>query len=63
MEDNSHLMWVVMIFVHHHQRPVPIWAKHWVCRDQHVTLSILDVADSREQLVVSVLRLHPFLRN
>ena len=63
MEDNSHLMCVVMIFVHNHQRPLPIGTKHWIRGHQHVSLSILDVADSREQLVVSVFRLHPFLRN
>src|SRR5205823_5121124 len=56
-------MRVVMVSVHCQQRPLAIGTKHWIRGNQHVALSILDVADRREQLVLSILWLRPFLRD
>ena len=63
VEHNSYLTRVVMIFIHHHERPLSIWTKHRISSYEYVAFIVSDIAGGREQPVLCVLRFHPLLRD
>src|ERR1022692_265878 len=40
MEEDAHLMWMIVVLVDEHQRPLTVWTMESVSRHQHVSLGI-----------------------
>src|ERR1035441_5151591 len=61
MEEDAHLMWMIVVLVDEHQRPLTVWTMESVSRHQHVSLGIFHITGSAIEKMFGMFRLGPFL--